>query len=487
MREQFIRFILISSFLILLWASLIALLNDRVPKAVASKSPSNGSQVIYLPFIQNHATFGSNVRRVNATYFDTEVWFGDMSIFWFGKVNATDNYADVRVGYNHTHLYVRVLIFDRRIWCNTNPQASNPTLWDTIELYLALNGNSGSTPDTKSFRLVGPFDGGVVCVDGVWPTAYRGNGTNWVPQNISFTADNFYRGLAGPNQNGDNDGWTITFQIPFASLGLSGAPAQGTAWGLGMMLYDRDDAGGTPIAIKLWPETFVGDKPATWGQLVFGLPSTFTAPPATPRSTVTIRHGLNGIIVKDGDVGGGFTCGSSIDRWNQWGETNYAGRTQINIQNQEDAADWPCFSKYYLTFPLNSLPSGKVIISSTLTLYQFGNSGQGWNPGPLPSLIQVYTVSDDWNEGTLTWNNAPLAFEYVNRSYVDPLDYIPPWPGIPRTWDVSRAVAKAYAAGQPLRLVLYSADSPMHSGKYFFSSDADLAGRPMLQVLWGDP
>jgi len=57
---------------------------------------------------------------------------------------------------------------------------------------------------------------------------------------------------------------------------------------------------------------------------------------------------------------------------------------------------------------------------------------------------------------------------------------------VPYTWDVSRAVAEAYAEGDPLRLALYSADGEYHSGKYFWSSDAGELARPALQVLWGD-
>jgi hypothetical protein len=62
------------------------------------------------------------------------------------------------------------------------------------------------------------------------------------------------------------------------------------------------------------------------------------------------------------------------------------------------------------------------------------------------------------------------------------------WPGIPRTWDLSYAVSQAYAKGQPLRLVIYSADTSFHhTGKYFFSSDAAEAARPALSVVMAQP
>jgi len=85
------------------------------------------------------------------------------------------------------------------------------------------------------------------------------------------------------------------------------------------------------------------------------------------------------------------------------------------------------------------------------------------------------TVAEDWNEAALTWNNAPFAMENVSRAWVQPIEGCGapggiPWPCVPRTWDVSLAVAQAYAARTPLRLVLYSADSDYSTGKYFTSS-----------------
>lgn len=46
-------------------------------------------------------------------------------------------------------------------------------------------------------------------------------------------------------------------------------------------------------------------------------------------------------------------------------------------------------------------------------------------PAPQPSYIQVLTVDQDWNENTLTWNNAPLAAENITGTWVDPLPFFP--------------------------------------------------------------
>jgi hypothetical protein len=259
---------------------------------------------------------------------------------------------------------------------------------------------------------------------------------------------------------------------------------------LAVTVHDRDDQAAGPNPVQVWPEQLATERPATWGQLRFGVPS-YTPPSSTPGGTITIRHGLDGQSVMDAEVGGHTTCAEGMpDFFSAWGNANYAGLDQTNIQNQRDVADWPCFAKTYLTFPLAAVPPGKVIQSATLKLYQFGNGGVGWDPAPVRSLIWVHTVSEDWQESAITWNNAPFSRENVASSWVDPLGEFPGWPGVARTWDISRAVAQAYASGAPLRVVLYTSDGAYHSGKYFSTSEADdwnAEARPALEIVWGNP
>ncbi|TMB82694.1 MAG: DNRLRE domain-containing protein [Chloroflexi bacterium] len=121
-----------------------------------------------------------------------------------------------------------------------------------------------------------------------------------------------------------------------------------------------------------------------------------------------------------------------------------------------------------------------------LTLYEFGNSGTKGKT--VPSLIQVASVSEGWDPATLAWNNAPLVKENISTTVVNIMPGAIIYPGQPYTWDVSKALADAYAAGQPLRLVFYSSDSAYNTGKYFFSStipDWNATGRPTLQATLG--
>ena len=433
------------------------------------------------------AAHAATVRRVNAPYFGGEdVRFNETAIFWFGQVTSDDNYADVRVGYNDSELYVNLTIFDRLLWYDTSPNVNDLSSYDAVSLFFNLDGKVGSEPGVNAYKFVGQLNWWEARTN--FEASYQGNGANWATASIPFTTTSGWRGNA-PNDGNEDRGWTLTFHIPFASLGLSVPPDPDTTWGLALALHDRDDAAGLVQSNTGWPEALVEDQPGTWGVLGFGQPS-YTPTTSIPTGAVAICHQLNGSVVKDGAVGGGTVCGSGLNYWTEWGEANYAGEPRFNIQNQGDVADFPCFSKYYVTFPLDDIPADKVVISATLTLHQFGNAGGGSWGDPESSYIHVLTTSDNWEESTLTWNNAPLPMENVAASWVDPISTFPGWPGVPWTWDVSGAVAEAYQFGSPLKMVLYSSDSAYHSGKYFVSSDEDdwnAEARPTLDVLWGDP
>ncbi|MFN2296737.1 MAG: DNRLRE domain-containing protein [Candidatus Promineifilaceae bacterium] len=428
-------------------------------------------------------------RRINAPYFADGVKFSQTAIFWFGRIDTQNNYVDVRVGFDNNKLWIRTAAADRRLWynqdLNKNPNAADLTNWDAISIFLDTDNNGGSSPTAGDYRFVSQLNWWEERDN--YNAAYKGSGGSWVQIPFTITADSGWRGNQ-PVDNVNDRGWTMTYEIPFSKLGLSGPPSQGTVWGLGVVLHDRDSAAGPPLANKTWPEQMNGSQPATWGNLAFGLPS-YKPPAAVQGGVVTIRHKLNGVTVKDAHVGGGTTCGAAYgpDFFNGWGDANYAGVKQINVQGLGDISDWPCFSKIYLTFPLGNVPSGQAILSAKLTLHQFGGSDPSQAE---PSLIQVSTLNEAWNEGTITWNNAPLAAQNVARTWASPIKDFPGWPGVPVSWDVSGAMADAYEQVSELRLVLYEADWAYHSGKYFLSSEEDdwnAVARPTLEVEWGSP
>lgn len=425
------------------------------------------------------AAFGQplhdTTRRVNVPYRPPTGSY-QPAILWFGQIQGVTNYADVRVWHTDDRLVVILHIPDRELWYNSSSSQTMAQLidHDAVSLLLNLQGNTGQAPETTSYAFVKQFSSA--------RGSFRGNGSTWAAETMTYTTTDSWRG-SGPNNSAWDMGWQVTFEIPFATLGLSGRPADGTLWGLGLAVHDRDDQANTPIPDQVWPENMDRSRPATWGQLRFGLPA-YTPPTTTVTGTSTVRNGLNGAVVTDAAVGGHSTCGDGLNPWTEWGNANYAGRTQFNIQNQWDVADFPCFSKYYITFPLDQLPESAAVVSAQVTLHLFGNAG--YTPEDANrSNINVLTVHEDWVESTITWNNAPYAAENISATWVDPVRITPagPW-----TWDVSYAVAEARRQGKPLRLAFYSTDNGYHSGKYFYTSDStDWNGtvRPSLEVSWG--
>jgi len=420
--------------------------------------------------------------RINVPPF-TGWW--ESAIAWFGRVTPTENYADIRVGYGDEALLVDLRIADRRVWYDTEPAPANLENWDAVTLYIYTQSDPGEHIDSRAYRFVVQYNWWEDRL--IYRASYQGSPSGWVSSTTPFTTTTGYRGDI-PNNDIDDRGWSATFEIPYNSLDLSGTPGEGSEWRMALELHDRDDEAGTPIADKYWPADMDRDDPSTWNQIHFGLPG-YTPPQVTNQQTITIRYKLNGAIVTDAHVGGHTLCGGQFDPdyFNGWGDANYSGYTQVNVQNEIDIVHWPCFSKLYITFPLNSIPADKMIVSAELVLHQFGNSDPSQ---AYASLIQVLTVDQDWDEASITWNNAPLATENVSRAWVDPLLDFPGVPGVERRWDLSRTVAQVYDTGQPLRLVLYSADTAQHSGKYFYSSDVDdymPEARPALIVTYGDP
>lgn len=448
---------------------------------IASPTPIASATLTPAP------THDASVRRVNAPFFDGVIPFEQMAISWFGRLSETSNYADVRVGYNQEKLIVYLAIFDRHLWYDEAPTIETLTEWDAVTLLVDINPGA-VTLSESAYRFIAQLSPG--------PSArhqavYQGDARGWQMRLLNFATEPGWRGESLNNNAGTDRGWAMTFEIPFTTLGFSTAPTTGSEWRFGLQLHDRDGRNESTQPIQTWPETLQRDQPTTWGRLHFGLPA-YTPPNTSPIGEIIIRRERqNDPSVPDADVGGAISnqCpGDDYHIWNQWANRNYGRAGDFNIQNQSDISDWPCFAKYYVTFPLNTIPPGKTILSATLTLHQFGSAGGTGEAQP--SWIQVLTTDEDWQETSITWNNAPLAWENVTGNWVHPVgDNWNGWPGIPWSWDVSYAVANAYQKGEPVRLILYEADSAYHSGKYFVSSDTgdwNIEGRPRLTIRYGE-
>lgn len=445
--------------------------------------------------IPAHAQSPDPPRRANIPYFSGDVTWAETAIFWFGQNKQgvpSQNYVDVRVGYTSTALMVRATVVDYYLWYDQYATAtSDLTQYDAIAVHLDTTHGQDATPQADDYRfLIGARHWQDMSN---YVRQAQGNGSSW---NTSWTPPaewTAYSGMSwscnpGPNSNecGIDFGWTAIFTIPWETLGLSGPPTEGTLWGLGVQLYDRDDdppAG--YVAPEYWPETFDADRPATWGELHFGY-ADYEPSPATPGDTTMIRAASpTDNTVEDAWMGGGGTCGGGHEGGS---EINHGDETSLFVGTETAPTHFPCFNKSYLRFSLDTVPASKVIISATLTIHHWSNAGA---PGQAqPSWVHLFAISDPWEEMTIHWNNAPLAQENVAASWVYPVTSFPGWPGYPYHWDATQAVAEAYAEGQPVSLAIYGSDTAQHSSKYLTSSetgDWNEEGRPTLTVLWGDP
>jgi hypothetical protein len=432
-------------------------------------------------------------RRVNIPYFSGDVTWAESAIFWFGKYELNipgDNYADVRVAYTADALRVQVIVVDYYLWYDDNPQPGDDlTQYEAVSLYLDTYHDRANIPQNDDYTfLVGVRHWEDISQ---YTRQGRGTGSDW---DTTWTAD--WSGSSwmqwncnpGPNSNacGIDYGWGAGLSIPWTSIGLSGPPDQGMLWGLGVALYDRDDQPPAGyVAPEYWPETFSTNSPATWGELHFG-PADYQPPAAIPSGTTVIRAASStDNTVEDSWMGGGGWCQSGHEGH---GEENHGDDVYLFVGSETQPTHFPCFSKSYLRFNLDSLPPGKEIISATLTIYHWGNAG---DPGQAqPSWVSLFTITDPWDEMVIHWNNAPLAQENISASWIYPVDEYPGEPGIPYDWDATQAVAEAYAEGQPASLAIYGSDTEQHSSKYLHSSEIDdfmVEGRPKLTVIWGEP
>ncbi len=223
---------------------------DSTPQPPSS--PSAGSAIVYLPMMVQGNFLPSpdptpipvtddTTPIVNAPYFNGDVSFPEMAIFWFGKITPTENYTDVRVGFNDQELVVYTAIFDRRLWYDELPTPDDLTNWDAVTLYLDTSGNSANSVGQTAYRFDAQFTPFAEASSRVnYQAAYQGTGSGWASSNTPFRTISGWRGDAW-NNNQDDRGWTMSFHIPFSSLGFSGPPSDGKTWGIAMSVHDRDD------------------------------------------------------------------------------------------------------------------------------------------------------------------------------------------------------------------------------------------------------
>ena len=178
----------------------IGYVSELIPEIVTDNLNSINND-LYLPLITNN-DWGSQERRVptvHVPYFQDEIHFEQTAIFWFGHVTPIDNYADVRIGYTSQFLYIRLGVFDRLLWYDTQPSPETLQSWDAIDLLLKVNTIGSNIIDQYSYRFVGQLNWWEDDRD-KWQTSYQGNGAGWDENTfdwIRFEKTGYRQGLWG--------------------------------------------------------------------------------------------------------------------------------------------------------------------------------------------------------------------------------------------------------------------------------------------------
>lgn len=460
----------------------------------------------YLLWVPLSYSQESKPRRVNTPYFDntTPNW-GKSAIFWFGENEQgmpSRNYADVRTAYTDDALHIRVTVVDYYLWYPPNPTPlTDLTQYDAAAIYLDTNLDRATTPQTDDYLFLVSARQWQDMENYVRQA--RGNGSHW---DTAWTPEAEWTGFSemswscnpGPNSNvcGIDYGWTAIFKITWSTLGFSGTPPEETLLGLGVRLYDRDNQPPAGyVSPEYWPETFEANNPSSWAEIHLG-DANYQPATSDPEGTTMLRAATPlDNSVEDAWLGGGTDgIGGHVGGGS---DINHGDDERLFIGSETAPTHFPFFNKSFLRFSLDDIPPDKEIISATLTLHHWGNAGQSSGLAR-PSWVSLFTISDPWEEMSITWNNAPLAQENIAATWVYPLTSFSGWPGVAYDWDATKAVAEAYAAHEPVSMAIYSSDNARDTTKYLTSSETGITdppaywnwneeGRPTLTVVWGEP
>ena len=161
------------------------------------------------------------------------------------------------------------------------------------------------------------------------------------------------------------------------------------------------------------------------------------------------------------------------DSWIEAEFPNGNHGSEISLRIKSDSRT----RRSYLKFDLNSIPTGKSITSVKLYLYC---TYKDWNPS-----LEIYLneTSDNWNESTITWNNAPAVSSAITSILVNGT-------GQYYCWDITTYSQTQYADDKILSVVAkVLLDDPTQNNpncaRYFASKEyTGTEQDPYLEVIY---
>jgi len=152
---------------------------------------------------------------------------------------------------------------------------------------------------------------------------------------------------------------------------------------------------------------------------------------------------------------------------------NHGSETSLRVKSDARTR------RSYLKFDLNAIPDGKSITSVKLYLYCTYSDYH-------PSVeIYVHETGDNWNEASITWNNAPAVGSLITSILVDGT-------GQYYCWDITPYGQTEYSGDKILSVVAkLLLDDPTENNpnlaRYFASKEYECTAKdPYLEVIYED-
>ena len=152
---------------------------------------------------------------------------------------------------------------------------------------------------------------------------------------------------------------------------------------------------------------------------------------------------------------------------------NHGSETSLRVKSDSRTR------RSYLKFDLNAIPDGKSITSVKLYLYCTYKDKY--------SSVEIYVheTSDNWDEGSITWNNAPAVDSFITSILVNGT-------GQYYCWDITPYGQTQYSGDKILSIVVKlllddpAQDNP-NLARYFASKEYDSTAKdPYLEVIYED-
>lgn len=421
---------------------------------------------------------GLEISNVDVKYFGSNsISTVRSSVFWFGSIGEFGNGVDIRAGYNDEAFRLTASVFDRRLHYGTDASDLRFGLHDSVVYEMAPEGRPNSA--VRVSVMLRWWENHIDYVKIETLQASRSSaidlpGYEWVEvEKTGVHASGQWYGDA-PNNNGDDRGYQSSVEIPFELVGLS--PSED--WLVKIVNHDRDD---DFVSVQEWGGRFRFNRERYQSH--------------SSENVLTLVNGQQGVKVEDTHVGGGSNCGIRHDPnfFDGWGDYVWGNVPQINVQNQMNTEDWPCFSRVLLWFELPEGVDPSLITAAKLNMSYFGSAGYVASDAKY-STIQAIKLKE--KPKTLSWNGTPQADGHIDAVGVLPVssylgqpnyqnfDYLNP-PNLIE-FDITEA-ARDPDTDRFVSIALYSADWNLHSGKFFWSSNGPVQYRPVISIEYGEP